>query len=90
MNPEHQLNLGGSGDYSPSKRASAGASAATGTAHRPVKTDGPSTGGSDSARAGTGPSDNPRQNAGGKVPSQNAQSGSDKLDSARSVNDRRA
>lgn len=89
MNPKHQLTS--DNNYKPSDRASRAVSAATGQTHKPVVTDGPTpTAGSDTLPKGDGKSDNPRQSVGGPVPSQNAQSGSDKLDASKSVNDRKA
>lgn len=85
-----QQQLGSSGEYNPTGRAAAGARAAkaAGAGSHPVVSDGPSSGEkSFDTPAG---SKEPKPQATPKVPAEKDQGGSDILDNARSVADRRA
>lgn len=87
MDPKNQQ-YDGAGDYKPSGRASKAVNhAKSGGGGNGLVGDGPSSSQAFSSKGGDMPKPQP---AGGKVPSQDAQSGSAALDNARSINDRRA
>lgn len=85
-----QLDLGSDGGYTPSARASKGASNAqsAGAGSKQVVSDGPDSS-NDSFSTPTG-SREPKPQSTPKPPAESAQFGSDQLDNAQSVNDRKA